>query len=837
MQIHIIMRWSWLLLSTIAIMAMLQVSAQAQDPTYWWSSFRSPRLYDYVITNPKWGTILCIERQGCFSGVDLDSLTSILNVSEFAHVESGTRAALLNNGTLIIGGGPLTPTTLGRAYLWRTASDSPRILTSSDLGGQDLSTGFGSFDRFTTYEPNGIQIRDAYSANSGSTWSYAPAPDSSGKWDSYAYDRQGGFRAYSPTAKQWYSLDMLNATWSPVDLPDEIVDLQFLKNGAAVGVSEQFEIRTGIALRSSGNNSWQYIPEPVRADGKVISFGLPLDNIGPLIPVDDSTVVIALDSGVVIVTDGQTHRVYSLPPFLFGASVTNSPSSFDVEGDTVLLNYSVSMNQQTRRYCLRLNVRTGQTRVVELHASGVQDLYNGVIQLYDNGTSGLMYVYSDAQRVLIPRMRIFDTAGNPLSEANHVTVVSASDTLWTVTDRGAIISIASGNAIRILVTASLHTGQASSQQVLDIGSEVLFAHPDGLLVRGINLAQANTDSVRYLMYDTVSAVEWSSRDVLWAGWKVLHKSIDMGRNWSDVSIDPGVRDNRSAISSIVDVPGGPLVMGSRGYVVRENDEPIDTVHGGIILSKDNGVTWSAVPVPVQGLWIERVTLLKGGSLFAWVADMAADVETGSGIGRKYRHNDWNLIVSSDTGRSWRTSFSLAFSESSATPAAWSIVSNSSGDVAISTPSQVFLSSDLGRTWSEELSLPFNISVGGIAYDGNGQLWVGTNRGIFGIAKATSVSGEVQIVPTFGAWASPNPFVDEFIIRVRNLNQRKVPISMLKIVDVNGRVVRDFLTEVRSTTGSDLDIHTSLSTEPAGIYLLVFDQGQAVRSWPIIKVQH
>jgi len=836
MQIHIIMRWSWLLLSTIAIIAMLQVSAQAQDPTYWWSSFRSPRLYDYVITNPKWGTILCIERQGCFSGVDLDSLTPLLSVSEFAHVESGTRAALLNNGTFIIGGGPLTPTTLGRAYLWRTASDSPRILTSTDLGGQNLSTGFGMFDAFTTYEPNGIQIRDAYSTNSGSTWSYAPAPDSTGKWDSYAYDRQRGFRSYSPTAKQWYSLDMLNATWSPVDLPGDIVDLQFLKNGAAVGVSEQFEIRTGIALRSSENNPWQYMPEPVRADGKVISFGLPQDNIGPMIPVDDSTVVIALDSGVIIVTDGHTYRTYSLPEVLYNASVNPSPTQRDVEGDTVLLDYRFSVGLNTRQYCVRLNVRTGQTRIAELRASGVLDLHYGAVQLYDHERSGLIYEYSDAQRVLIPRMRVYDTAGNPLSEANHVAVVSDADTLWTVTDRGAIISIASGNAIRIPVTASIRTGQASSQHVLDIGSEVLFAHPDGLLVRGNNLALANTDSVRYLMYDTVSAVEWSSRDVLWAGWKVLHRSVDMGRNWLDVSIDPGVRDSRSAISSIVDVPGGPLVMGSRGYVVRENDEPVDTVHGGIILSKDNGLTWSAVPVPVQGLWIERVTLLKGGSLFAWVADMAADVETGSGMGRTYRHNDWNLIVSNDTGRTWRTSFSLSFSESSATPAAWSIVSNSSGDVAISTPSQVFLSSDLGRTWSEELSLPFNISVGGIAYDGSGQLWVGTNRGIFGIGKTTSVSGEVQIVPTFGAWASPNPFIDEFIIRVRNLHQRKVPISMLKIVDVNGRVVRDFLSEVRSTTGSDLDIHTSLSTEPAGIYLLVFDQGQAVRSWPMIKVQ-
>ncbi|MDZ4745031.1 MAG: hypothetical protein SGJ05_03400 [bacterium] len=170
--------------------------SQEIQPARWWSAIPDARDYDYVHTSDVWGLVLCVQRVGCYAGSNIDSLAAMLSNAQFDHIEVGTRAALLRSGPLIVGGSELTGTTGGRVYVWDSPSSEPRVLRPSDLGGEQMNSGFGSLDLFGAFEPNAFQIRNNYSFDRGQTWTYAPPPDTIQRWTSTAYDARGLLRVY-----------------------------------------------------------------------------------------------------------------------------------------------------------------------------------------------------------------------------------------------------------------------------------------------------------------------------------------------------------------------------------------------------------------------------------------------------------------------------------------------------------------------------------------------------------------------------------------------------------------------------------------------------------------
>ncbi|MDZ4745032.1 MAG: hypothetical protein SGJ05_03405 [bacterium] len=483
---------------------------------------------------------------------------------------------------------------------------------------------------------------------------------------------QGGFYAYTATLKQWFLLDKASRSWSVVSIPGDLGRLVFLKNGAGVATSESFSIRTGIRMRASDESPWIEVAAPRRSDGKQIVFGIQSGNIGPIVYVNDTTVVIPLDSGVIIVANGRTSSAHSLPEGVFDATVALRERAYDVAGDSVLLTYS-------GKRLILFNVADLVSEMIVAPRSlgvGNVDLFRNTIVAYDHVLTGSIHTYASVNNSWTQGVRLFNADGLPTSVAPLAYVTAYEGSLWTSTMHGGIYEVAS-HTVPVLLPflTPLNIETSALSRVLQIGTGAPTDSRFGQLFSGEHLVAYN-DTATTLKIDTVSAASWESADRLYSGWRSLQLSTNAGSTWTNVEINGVIRDARSAIASIIHVGPNTMLLGSRGYVRRDvSGTVVDTIRGGIALSMDNGSVWTSLALPTMGQWVERIAVQPNGNLLAWVGDMYFDEETGTTSGGRFLHNDWTLLASEDTGKSWRTALTVPFFEQSATPTSWSIATS------------------------------------------------------------------------------------------------------------------------------------------------------------------
>ncbi|HVL39886.1 MAG TPA: YCF48-related protein [Fimbriimonadaceae bacterium] len=124
-------------------------------------------------------------------------------------------------------------------------------------------------------------------------------------------------------------------------------------------------------------------------------------------------------------------------------------------------------------------------------------------------------------------------------------------------------------------------------------------------------------------------------DILYLGSQKLHRSLDKGRTWEDLSGD--LTKNRPngdvPFSTLKDISESPFKF---GVVIVGADD------GTVKITRDHGATWQNIPTPTPDKWVTRVVASKWDPATFYVAQNG------------YREDDFApyLWKSTDYGRSW-----------------------------------------------------------------------------------------------------------------------------------------------------------------------------------------
>lgn len=97
-------------------------------------------------------------------------------------------------------------------------------------------------------------------------------------------------------------------------------------------------------------------------------------------------------------------------------------------------------------------------------------------------------------------------------------------------------------------------------------------------------------------------------------------------------------------------------------------------------------------------------------------------------------------------------------------------------------------------------------------------------------------GDEVEVRWFGATSFPNPCKDVCVIRFHNMDAVQHEITRAQMLDINGIIVDDFLTEVKyAGRVKTLDVSVSMKSRPAGVYIVATTQGGVTNVWKFLKV--
>jgi len=789
-------------LLVLVVAASICARSQSIAPIFSWTTIPNAYLGKYIETYER-GMVVFSERVGIFGGHDLDSLVPLLNGLQFSMVEGHTTVKSLRNGALLVAGAP------GDGYYVRESSnDTLRWILRTALGGPLPGGQTRPTTEIRSFEPNAFHAYHAYSVNSGAAWIRVMPPDTVAGWKAITYGKNEGFFAKDAERGTWYHLDLAEHRWDTTDIPTEINDFVFLNNGAVVAIGEMPEYRPRLYMRASVSLPWSEIKEFVRADGDTV----PVDQMsgvfpGTLIVLDDSTAVIGFDRGVVAVLNGSTVNVHSVPEgytrFLTTIASTGS--------DTVLLVY--------RDQFVVLDIRTGERTVVQqsrIPLSSLKNsiLYDNSIVVLDNTGSTILWEYDLGRRTWRLSGRII---------LDHETVRPIST--GSITSHGGHVLARVGSLTAVecdtIATVLQDLSRVSAEYLsasfeMKYGARRFVSTGNGLLHLGSRaLSKVGEDSTTTLFRTAVACAYWEQPERLWIGGDKVYRSQDSGVTWMEIDLGEGLREDSSTVSSVIAASDRSLVIGRRGYTTLLLTEPTDTVRGGILISDDQRTTWTKVPLPVEGEWVESIARVEEGCLLAWVSDMNREV--GS-IDTQYAHGAWNLLKSCDDGRTWSVVLTRSYNHMSATPGSWCIAT-SGRDIAVSASDRVFVSRNSGDTWQEQTRLPLNTSYNSLAYDDMGMLWIGSDKGIYRIQPAVSVDDTPGLRQDEGPQItlSPNPSTETIRLKVP---AESFPVSTLWIVDARGRVVADLTKDVQCLLAGCDDMPVDISRLDPGAYFFV-----------------
>lgn len=124
-------------------------------------------------------------------------------------------------------------------------------------------------------------------------------------------------------------------------------------------------------------------------------------------------------------------------------------------------------------------------------------------------------------------------------------------------------------------------------------------------------------------------------DILYLGSQKVHRSLDKGKTWEDISPDltKNLPNGDVPFSTLKDLSESPLKF---GLVYAGADD------GSVKVTKDGGGVWEDVSTPAKDKWVSRVVASK------W------DVGTVYLAQNGYRQDDWTAYLwkSTDYGKNW-----------------------------------------------------------------------------------------------------------------------------------------------------------------------------------------
>ncbi|MBC8124859.1 MAG: hypothetical protein H7X70_03915 [Candidatus Kapabacteria bacterium] len=305
-------------------------------------------------------------------------------------------------------------------------------------------------------------------------------------------------------------------------------------------------------------------------------------------------------------------------------------------------------------------------------------------------------------------------------------------------------------------------------------------------------------------------------------------SADTGQTWralpsSGLPLDSA--GNIATVTSFCEGPNGEWYMGLSGAVIVTAEEETGREPGGVVRSRDRGLTWqrlSGLPEPTH---VFHVACDGTGVVFASTTQRSygADRPTGR---KEQDYMSQVFRISGDTAE-------LSYSEYLSGPPtkAGRVLRRDQRGVMLYATMREGLkrSTDGGLSWQQVGDDALDtMTIKDVVVARDNGLYVGTTIGVFeSNALTLGVDVEEDASRRTTVWCYPTPATTSLRIRLNNMDLVNGTAPKLILCTIKGEEVLNFREEVRRSLGSkQTEFDADVSNLPRGTYALVLQAGKS-----------
>lgn len=718
-------------------MTLCSISSHGQTIAQHWLSVSrfSHGLHNPWVGTNSGGTLVAGSPDGIF--VSLDSgQTFARSLPLHEHIRIEDIGAIDSNGDSIVivtgndiaqsGGSMFRSSDAGRSWQEVTSAsrDNTKYLYSTDI---DLKF----------YSETAVRFQDLFSTDAGLSWrQVSPGPLSETSPDGTRMLGEGEFVCAFGLARGWYQADLQARVWRlREDLPYKYPSIYRLQQGTLIGWLPSGAY-AGLAIKETEDTAWKEVTSVVTSHGETID-SLYIDE---LVFMNDRFVVVVDELGRIIRTDGTAFDTLRLFDKSRGRILR-----YKFHDDSLLITeaagtfYVINCHQLTYR---------------AIPAVGSIDFATVNGELFSSVRRDRLYRYSTQLKQWLRTGRIIEHGATSYAESFVNCIPQGMDIIVEDSERGIYAIRQSDSLFRVMVTSvdAITPKTTGSQRLIPIkmGRGWNWLAGDDIVTGGRRLRRWRLNSnSEVVLQDTLrpdTTIAFYVHDgQMYAGYRDLYESTD-GVTWHLVPVvpDEDSTGERGLISSILRLGDGSLLLGRRGYKVYNNGtELTKIVHGGLLRSTNDDLTWIPVQLPIDDGYVVALATEGDGTLWASTTSVSYMLNTdtsGAFVSDFAYQHDAHVLRSSDGGNTWTQVFTQPYnSELSYSTRNFTF----DGALIVATLSdRIMISSNAGTDWVMIEGLP-NTDLNAARFDSDHNLWIATGIGLWKVDKGsiTSVAAE------------------------------------------------------------------------------------------------
>lgn len=805
------LKLQWVLLAFILIAV---YAAPAQE--YSWSNLRDPVFESErtpILSTPDNRIVVWREQRGVWCSTDGVNFPALLTNEEFDRVYDDTRALCITADVLVVAGVSRTERSTSIALV-RPSTKTIRWLPDSLTKLVDPRS-IRNSSIITSLTDSIAVVDQLLTTDAGETWMFVQAPTPA--ISIVRYSPKHGVIGYARKDDSWYRLDS-DHQWVSFDIGVTIMDLAYTKAGASLGIQEQFDIRSVLFSRNSDEEDWTRLDSIVVNDTFTLHIPSTVYGFASMAVGMSDAVVLALDSGVVLVLDQRGINLYSINE---ARNLNASLSRYDhvVNGEQAFVMYD------EKGYLL--NITTGEyVEVAENYgvAKGFKAIANETVFIHARSESGFGFVFDKPSKQWRISMKLLNEDG-AIYQPIPVVALYSNDSSVQMNFTNGVIATSTDTKVWVLDSTWMSaTNLKQTFAELLAGYRKLNTFANGSIVRtGLRVMVNKSSILNPLPYDTLSFIGTAGNGQLYSAYRDVYRFNQADSTWKTIprwtSIAP-----TTVVSSVVSGKGA-LVASLRGYTRSYGGEVLWQTEGGFWRTTDSGISWNNIPSPSDGQWIEYITELQDGTLLAWTRNVEVVGDTVAGAQQAIYDDDSWLVRSTDAGATWDVVHSLDTRRIPSMYGCWRIIETPYGLFGCNTGNVIVRSLDKGSTWTEFGTVYTDaLVISDILYRDK-SLYVAHTSGVTVLPlEPVSVPDRPvsKVLPALSA--TPNPFSDVLRVHIASHtsssnNAACVVTSMLG--ETVARIPLDASLEPAAASG-EFVIPTSQWN--AGIYVLSFENG-------------
>ncbi|MFN9150753.1 MAG: hypothetical protein ACK6C4_05215 [Bacteroidota bacterium] len=305
-------------------------------------------------------------------------------------------------------------------------------------------------------------------------------------------------------------------------------------------------------------------------------------------------------------------------------------------------------------------------------------------------------------------------------------------------------------------------------------------------------------------------------------------SADTGLTWRalpSLGLPLDSAENIATVTSFCEGPNGEWYMGLSGSVIMSAEEETGREPGGVVRSRDRGLTWqrlSGFPEPTH---VFHVACDGAGVVYASTTQRTYGVDRPSGR-KEQDHMSQVFRISGDTAE-------LSFSEYLSGPptkAGRVLRRDQRGAMLYATMYEgLKRSTDGGLSWHQVGNDALDtMTIKDVVVARDNRLYVGTTIGVYESNALTSgIEQEEDASRRTTVWCYPTPAATSLRIRLNNMDLVIGTAPKLILCTIKGEEVLNFSEDVRRSLGSKrTEFDADVSNLTPGIYALVLQVGKS-----------